>query len=114
MSKRRTPQEEAAAADYYDAHMNDWEESSEPVPVPPGEKPKGVGSVVTVRFQADEAALLRRVAEREGRTQSDTIRRAVRAYATGGETVIRIDVVERRGVRVLPLSRSLRPPLVPV
>ncbi|MHB8577441.1 MAG: ribbon-helix-helix domain-containing protein [Dehalococcoidia bacterium] len=80
MSKRRTPEEEAAAAAYYESRIDSWEESSDPVPASPGEQPREVGSIVTVRFSADEAAVLREAAEREGRTNSDIIRRAVSAY----------------------------------
>jgi hypothetical protein len=96
--------------------MKDWEETSDPVP-PPEERPKGVGTIVTVRFPTDEAAALRRLAEQEGRTHSDIIRRAVRAYAaappaSGGTScfVVRIDAT---GI-MAPVHSRLRLPTAPL
>lgn len=71
------------AAAYYEAHADDYEKTSDPIEPPEKAERRGVGTIITVRFSAAEAAALRRVAEAEGRSHSDVIRRAVRRYAAG-------------------------------
>ena len=79
----RTPEEEAAAAANYEAHADDIDQTSEPAGPPKNAAPRGVGTIVKVRFPAAEAATLRRLAEAEGRSLTDIIRGAVQRYAAG-------------------------------
>lgn len=80
MRKRRSPEEEAVIAEYYEQHKDDPEEWGDSVEPPPEAHEQGLGATVTVRLSAGEAEQLRRLAKQTGRTHSDIIRRAVRAY----------------------------------
>ena len=73
---------EAQRAAFHQAHKDDpeiWGELERP-PARRGPK-KRLTATITVRFTADESALIRRQAEQTGSNYSEVVRRAVRALA---------------------------------
>ena len=74
---------EQQLADYYQAHKDDPDEWSDPVPAPrgPGRPSRGLLSRITVRFTREETQLLDRISEANGWTYAEAIRQAVLAYA---------------------------------
>jgi hypothetical protein len=80
----KQPQTEQELADFYQAHKDDPELWSDPVPAPPrkrGRPGRGLAARITVRFTPEEAAMIYRVAEAEGLVLAEAVRQAVRAYA---------------------------------
>ncbi len=78
------PQTEQEWAAYYQAHKDDPDLWSEPVPAPPrrrGRPSRGLEARITVRFTREELALIDRIAAAEGKSYVDVIRHAVHAYA---------------------------------
>ena len=87
MTEAKTEQE---WADFYQAHKEDpdmWGDP-EPGPIkrPRGRPTPGRSAVITVRFNPEEATIIRREAEATEASYSDVIRRAVHLLA-GQETV---------------------------
>ena len=80
----KEPVTEQQLPDYYQAHKDDPDEWSDPVPAPPrgpGRPSRGLLSRITVRFTREETRLLDRISESHGWTYAEAIRQAVLAYA---------------------------------
>jgi hypothetical protein len=67
-------------AAYYDAHHDRADEGELVLELPAEARPHGLATTITVRFPAEEAALIRRMAKETGASYSDIVRDAVRAY----------------------------------
>jgi hypothetical protein len=69
---------EAERAAFYQAQKDDPAVWGEPEKRPRGRPSQGLKTIVTVRFTAEEAAILRRRAAATGESYSTVIRRALR------------------------------------
>ncbi|MPZ13996.1 MAG: hypothetical protein GEU73_06165 [Chloroflexi bacterium] len=76
----KQPATEQEWADFYQAHKDDPEIWSDPVPAPVrprGRPSQGRGAKITVRFTAEELAHIRSEARETGTSYSEVVRRAV-------------------------------------
>src|SRR4051794_8536177 len=77
---RRTANEEAERAAFYEQHQADAEMWGEPVEPPPTDRREGLAATITVRFSPEEAERIRRIARERHLTYSQVVREAVREY----------------------------------
>lgn len=68
---------EQERATFYQEHKDDPDTWEDPEPTAPTKGHKGLSISITVRFPAEEAALIRRMAEDLGITYSEVVRKAV-------------------------------------
>jgi len=69
--------DEAARAQYYQAHKDDEDEWGEPEQPPKSSKPKRrLASMISVRFSPQETKMIRRAAEAAGESVSQFVRKA--------------------------------------
>jgi len=77
---RRTREQESERAAFYEQHRDDTGLWGEPAELPATKHRRGLGSTITVRFSAEEAGNIRRVAGERGVTYSEVVRDAVNVY----------------------------------
>ncbi len=86
MTRKRSHEEEAKVAQYYEEHADDpqvWEH--EPIAEPeerPIRRRAGLETTITVRFSVEEGARIRDLAKQTGWSYSDIVRKAVAQFTT--------------------------------
>lgn len=86
-------------AAFYQAHKDDAELWGEPKEPAPAKRRQGLAATITVRFSAEEAELIRRLARDTNLTYSDIVRKAVQSFTQPRFTV-------QDGVVYRPLAPS--------